>query len=72
MRSTECTKPGAHRFVEGLKAQGAKVVQIQAWTLLWDDPAQLAEFLTYIRGLDKFINLVRSELDNPPAMGDRK
>lgn len=59
MKTTEGTKPGAHKLVEALKSQGAQVVQIQAWTLLWDDPAQLASMLTYINGLDKFINLIR-------------
>jgi hypothetical protein len=52
-------------FVDGLKAQGAKVVKIQAWTLLWDDRAQMEGMLTYIRGLDKFINLVREDLEKP-------
>ena len=50
-------------MVEALKSQGAKVVQIQAWTLLWDDRKQLESMLTYIRGLDKFINLIREDLE---------
>lgn len=53
------------KLVAALKSQGAKVVRIQAWTLLWDDRAQLESMLTYIRDLDKYINLVRSELEKP-------
>lgn len=51
------------KMMESLKLQGVKFVKIQAWTLLFEDPAQLERILRATPELgEKFICLTREDI----------
>jgi hypothetical protein len=57
-------------LLDVLKTYG-KVVRIQPWTLLWDDRAVMERALACEpEAKNVYINLVRSELDNPKPVSE--